>query len=117
MNLSRSDGLILTLILSIGLLIGLISVHFHLEPTNTHNWAHLVTQPNGLTPIDLNRADYVALTSLPGIGSTLAKRILSKRMIDGPFTAISQLIEIKGIGPVTFERLEGWIQVCGSVQC
>ncbi len=48
--------------------------------------------PEGL--VDLNRADLTALDTLPGIGETLAGRIVLAR----PFFYIEDLLQVKGIG-------------------
>ncbi len=54
--------------------------------------------------IDVNRADSTALTRLPGVGPALASRILEARR-QRPFTALDDLLRVRGIGAVTLERL------------
>ena len=48
-------------------------------------------------PIDLNAADVSALASLPGIGSTLAARIVEYRRLNGPFASIDELADVAGM--------------------
>ena len=48
--------------------------------------------------LDLNRATREDLIALPGIGETLADRILEYRRLYGPFTAVEQLLDVEGIG-------------------
>jgi competence protein ComEA len=64
-----------------------------------------------LAPIDINSASAAELETLPGIGPTYAQRIVEYREQNGPFAAIEEVQEVKGIGPSTFEKLEGLITV------
>ena len=61
--------------------------------------------------IDINEANYVEWLQLPGIGETLADRILRYRDEHGPFRSLDQLDNIKGIGPKTLEKLRPWLTV------
>lgn len=49
-------------------------------------------------PVRLNSATVADLETLPGIGPSLAERIIEYRNEHGPFTAIEQLSEVRGIG-------------------
>lgn len=64
--------------------------------------------------IDLNQADAAALMTLPGIGRTLAARILEYRVQNGPFTSLSQLLNINGLGEARLEALLPYITAGGS---
>jgi hypothetical protein len=46
-------------------------------------------------PVDLNHADVDELAGLPGIGPTLAARIVAAR----PFAHVDELLQVEGIGP------------------
>ena len=48
--------------------------------------------------IDLNRAKWPELAQLPGIGETLARRIVESRELDGPFVNHDELRRVRGIG-------------------
>ncbi len=61
--------------------------------------------------IDINEAGYVEWLQLPGIGGTLANRIVRYREEHGPFQSIDDLDNIKGIGPKTLEKLRPWLTV------
>ena len=61
--------------------------------------------------IDINEANFVEWLQLPGVGETLADRILRYRDEHGPFQSIEELDDIKGIGPKTLEKLRPWLTV------
>lgn len=60
--------------------------------------------------VDLNRADSTTLVGLPGIGPALAGRVLAHRR-RGSFSAVEDLLEVRGIGPTTLERLRSKVHV------
>ena len=47
--------------------------------------------------VDLNAADASALASLPGIGPTLAARIVEYRRVNGPFASVDELADVAGM--------------------
>ena len=55
--------------------------------------------------VNVNRASGAELQSLPGIGPSLAERILDFRAREGPFRAPEDLLRVSGIGPGTLERI------------
>lgn len=59
--------------------------------------------------VDVNQADWSELAQLPGIGETLAKRMVQSRDMQGPFLDHSDLQRVKGIGPRTVESLRGYL--------
>lgn len=61
--------------------------------------------------IRLNDAKWPELTALPGIGETLARRIVADRSRNGPFPTIDDLQRVKGIGPKTIRRIGPWLSV------
>jgi competence protein ComEA len=60
--------------------------------------------------VDLNEADWPELTVLPGVGETLAKRIVEYRQEHGPFHDFDDLRRVRGIGPRTLERLTPYLR-------
>ena len=54
--------------------------------------------------ISLSRADQATLDSLPGIGPALAGRIIAWRETHGPFSEVSDVLAVSGIGPSTLEQ-------------
>jgi len=61
--------------------------------------------------IDLNRAESWLLQALPGIGETRAQAIVDHRNEHGPFKRIEDLLQVKGIGEGTFEKIKDYITV------
>jgi competence ComEA-like helix-hairpin-helix protein len=58
------------------------------------------------TVLNVNRATAVELEGLPGIGPSLARRIVADREARGPFATVDALDRIPGIGPRLVARLE-----------
>ncbi len=67
----------------------------------------------GLAPqrIDINRADAWLLEALPGIGEVRAQDILNYRNLNGPFHNINELLKVKGIGTINYEKIKDLITV------
>jgi competence protein ComEA len=55
--------------------------------------------------IEANRAGAADFELLPGVGPTLARRIVEHRAARGPFRVAEDLLQVRGIGPRTLERL------------
>jgi hypothetical protein len=56
-------------------------------------------------PLLLNAAAPAELTRLPGVGPVLARRIAALRDSLGGLVDAAQLLQVRGIGPKTLERL------------
>lgn len=59
--------------------------------------------------INLNLSDAAGLDSLPGIGPTLAQRIVDYRTANGGFRSVSDLGKVSGIGPALLGRLKNLV--------
>ncbi len=57
------------------------------------------------TVLNVNSATTVQLEGLPGIGPSLARRIVADREARGPFATVAALDRVPGIGPVLVARL------------
>lgn len=55
--------------------------------------------------IDLNQAEAGALQVLPGVGPSLADRIVKDREVHGAFKGPEDLDRVPGIGPALLERI------------
>lgn len=55
--------------------------------------------------VDINTASETELETLPGIGPTMAQRILTWRGQHGHFDSISQLRDVQGIGPGRYAKI------------
>lgn len=61
--------------------------------------------------VNLNKADEMQLTTLPGVGPAKATAILNYRNEAGAFKTIDDLKNVTGIGDKTFEQLRDLIDV------
>ncbi len=78
-------------------------------------------QPPGAAPtgsqsatagsLNVNTADVETLQAMPGIGPTLAKRIVAHRLEHGPFQTVEDLLQVPGLGPKRWERIRHTIRV------
>jgi len=59
--------------------------------------------------VDINKADWPELMQLPGVGVTLAHRIVESRKTSGPFADQDDLRRVRGIGPKTLERIRPYL--------
>ncbi|MEJ2752869.1 MAG: helix-hairpin-helix domain-containing protein [Chloroflexota bacterium] len=73
----------------------------------------IITQPTiparagagGLLLVDINAADLNELDTLPGIGPVTAQKIIDYREEHGGFADIEAILDVSGIGEVTFEEI------------
>jgi uncharacterized protein len=66
--------------------------------------------------VELNTASAPLLTRVSGIGSTMAKKIVSYRNEHGAFSSRKQLSKVPGMGPKTFEQAAGFLRIRDSEQ-
>ena len=66
-------------------------------------------QSSNLT--NLNSATKIELMELPGVGETMAQRIIDYREQNGPFQTIEELMNVQGIGQTRFDKLKALITV------
>lgn len=69
----------------------------------------LYSLEEGRLLVNINAADELTLMLLPGIGETLAERIVQERTQNGAFSSIDDLLRVSGIGPSKLEALRGEI--------
>jgi competence protein ComEA len=61
--------------------------------------------------VDVNTASESDLERLPGVGPSLARRIIEYREANGPFATADDLQNVSGIGPSKFAKMEAFIRV------
>ena len=59
--------------------------------------------------VDVNTAGVAELERLPGVGPTLAQRIVAYRTAHGSFQRPAELTQVPGIGPKTYEALRDYV--------
>ena len=59
--------------------------------------------------VDLNSAEPAELLQLPGVGPSLAQRVVDDRRLRGNFRTIDELTRVDGIGPRTLERIKPYL--------
>ena len=59
--------------------------------------------------LNINTATASELGTLPGIGPSMAQRIIHYRLENGPFTSVDALQNVKGIGAKTLAKLKPFI--------
>jgi competence protein ComEA len=65
----------------------------------------------GIQRIDINRAEAWLLAALPGIGDTHARDIVTYREQNGVFRNVSGLLQVKGIGQSTLDKIRDMVTV------
>ena len=92
-----------------------VPVSMHTTPIETTSIEEpqATSEPAVIFPIDINRADMEELIALPGIGEVLAQRILLYREENGEFSAVEELLNVKGIGKKRFEEFLDLIIIGG----
>jgi competence protein ComEA len=64
-----------------------------------------------LSAININKANSAQLQTLNGIGPTKAQEILKYRKSHGGFKSVDELVNVKGIGPKTVQKLKSQVSV------
>ena len=64
--------------------------------------------------VNVNTASVGELERLPGIGPSVAQRIVEHREKNGAFKAIEDLMLVRGVGEKTFERIQPYVATSGA---
>lgn len=70
-------------------------------------------QAEGDGKININTATVEQLTAITGIGPSIAQRIVDYRQENGQFTSIDEIVNVRGIGAKTFEKIKAYITAEG----
>ena len=92
--------------------VGLMSPAFALaHQTPPASPAPPKTVVQSTAPVNLNTATKADLEKLPGVGASMAQRILDYRQKNGSFKKIEELMNVQGIGEKSFLKLKPLITV------
>ncbi|MEA2491586.1 MAG: competence protein ComEA [Acidobacteriota bacterium] len=69
--------------------------------------------PTATGVVNLNTADAAQLALLPRVGEKAAQRIIEYRTQHGPFKKTSDLMQVKGFGEKSYERISRYLAVDG----
>lgn len=64
--------------------------------------------------VDVNKATFAQLEKIPGIGPDMAKKIIDQRKELGSYKNVDQILQIKGIGPKTIEKIAPYLTIDGK---
>ena len=91
-------------------------------PTSVPSTVPSQAEPSSTEPttpasrININTAGLAELETLPGIGPTLAQRILDYRDAHGPFESPAQLANVSGIGEKRLNAILQYIYTGGEYE-
>lgn len=66
--------------------------------------------------LDVDTASAAQLDLLPGVGPSLARRIVADRAAHGPFVSRAGLARVRGVGPVLLAKLDTLITFSGTIR-
>jgi len=81
------------------------------ETPPAHSEAEGVASGGDSSKVNLNSATSTELMQLPGVGEVTAEAIISHRESVGSFSAVEELLDVSGIGPAKFEKLQDLVAV------
>jgi competence protein ComEA len=61
--------------------------------------------------VNINTANLAQIDALPGIGPVIAQRIITWRSAHRGFSDVHELLEVKGIGPAKFKKLQSLVHI------
>ena len=72
------------------------------------------TQATPAGVVNINTADAAQLSNLPRVGLKVAQRVVDYRTAHGPFARTSDIMQVKGFGQKSFDRLSPYLTVEGK---
>lgn len=104
--------LVRTLTLTVATLLGTTGVAFAAEPPATDE-VRFAAANSVEGQININTASAAELEMLPGIGPSIAQRIVDYRK-DHPFAQRNHIMRVKGVGQKTFAKIKDHLVVEGD---
>ncbi len=80
-------------------------------PLDNRDLIHVSPLGDAPQRVNINTADAWLLEALPGIGPTLAGRVVDYRCQSGPFKNVEELTMVEGIGQAKFDGLKDVVTV------
>ena len=105
--MNRKELIVLSIVIVVLITINVVS---YIKRENLKK-GHSVLIEEGTIRISINGADAAELEDLPGIGPTLADRIVEYRKRGGGFKTLEELKEVKGIGDKVFQKILPYIKL------
>ncbi len=101
---------------AIAIFMGLMSTVFWLTKTSTRGVVDYDAPPHAFIHFtaDINTADVAELSQIPGLGPTLASRIIHHRTTFGEFSSHEALVNVPGIGPSTLSKMKPYLRFIGT---
>lgn len=106
-SLTREEKSVLLFLLSIGILGAGVNFLVKTKPAAAKAYSGF----KDISKINLNTSDAYLLERIPGIGQTLAKRIIQRRQEEGVFRDLDELKEIKGITENRIENMRDFVLI------
>ena len=103
-----------TILLVIGVVLLALIAGFFLGRNSTYSpivVSKLPTKPQSSGLLNINVATHEELMTLPGIGEVLSQRIIDYRDANGPFSRLSDLTFVDGIGLDILEKIMDYATV------
>jgi competence protein ComEA len=80
-----------------------------MRPTRRVAAKHSKASAVPANPVSVNDADADALARVPGIGASVARRIVEVRERDGAFASFDELLDVAGMTPARLERAQPYL--------
>jgi competence protein ComEA len=105
--------LVQTLTLTVAALLGTTGVAFAGEPAADGDEVHAVADRTLEGQVNINSASQPELELLPGVGPSIAQRIIAYRT-EHPFGQRNHIMRIRGVGQKTFAKIKDYLSVEGE---
>ncbi|KPK68371.1 hypothetical protein AMJ87_12035 [candidate division WOR_3 bacterium SM23_60] len=107
MKLSRRETIVLLVLVVCFIVINIVN-YIKREQRKAH---HVLYIEELTVQISVNAASTEELETLPGIGPSLASRIIEYRHIHGGFKTLDDLKNVKGIGEKLFAKIQPYLKL------